>query len=239
MRVSVLIPSYKRPEEITLCLAGLLKNLDVHTYTVIVGFLKADRQSNIIKHSFSKAFNAHGIAFNASLYDDNIGKAQCLNKLFQSSVSTDQEFVVTLDNDMFIKKPIGELLSRAASLKLDLVGFGSRTFWVHLPPRNKCSATQMSPHLSVYQCAGIGGGMMLFPRKFLASTSWEDHNGVYGGVDGTMCLKTKNRAVLYWDADWMDHNCLKNDTPELKAYEQRKVELLRKTKIFPKGWDEC
>lgn len=239
-KISILIPSYKRPDVLAHTLKGLYDNTvhgDVYEVCIAVGLNQASLPERVISDRFNFVFEGLGIRFNYESYAENIGKAEMLNILFKL-YGADSEYIITLDNDMYIKKPWMHLIKRCESIDFDIMGFSSATFWAHDPIRGECASMEVGEYL-FYKPRSVAGGMMLFHSQFLKDHQWTNFGGVYGRDDADMCLKTDKKYVLFSDEDWLDHDPLGSSTPVLKAYKEKKEELYKKgTTVFSKGWDE-
>lgn len=239
-KITILIPSYKRPDVLAHTLKGLYDNTvhgDVYDVCIAVGLNKAGPLEVGVIDSYKFIFEGLGINFQFMSNKENIGKAAALNELFYI-YGRYSDYIVTLDNDMYIKKPWIHLIERCKSIDFDIMGFSSATFWAHDPIRENCASMEVGEHL-FYKPYSVAGGMMLFHSQFLKDHQWTNFGGVYGRDDADMCLKTDKKYVLFSDEDWLDHDPLCSSTPILKAYEEKKKELYKKgTTVFSKGWDE-
>lgn len=238
MNIIILIPSYKRSIVLDSTLKGLLDNHEpTHNIKICVGDNKTSIESETIIKSYVDKFKEKNIEFLYKLHPENIGKAECLNDLYNSFYKK-EDIIVTMDNDMVIKKPWYHFFDAFLSLDYDLLGVASKTFWMHLPEKSKCRSSNFDRYI-LLQPAGIAGGILLLKPSFLAQYLWSNHGGVYGEDDAGMVAKTWNRGVLDWQEDWLDHDPLMGSTPELEQYKNKKIELLNKKQyIFQKGWDE-
>jgi glycosyltransferase involved in cell wall biosynthesis len=240
--VAILIPSYKRTEVLKKTLEGLFENTRVDPNDpiqigifVALNYVSSDDLHTVA--SFYSTSKKLGFSYDCIGYPDNIGKAAALNDLF-IKFSGDYEYIVTMDNDMVIKLPWLHLLSTASKLDFQLIGFGSNTFWYHIPSREMSSGYPLDS-CEVYSLSEIAGGMMLFPRKTLEDNRWTNKGGVYGFDDAQMCLDVSKKFVLHWGDDWLDHDPLQSSTPELAHYHNRKQQFFSQGQyILKKGWDE-
>lgn len=242
-KIAILIPSYKRPEVLNLTLKGLLETVDANLYDIRIGVClnQATQKEISVTDSFKAAFREKGLSLAVIEERTNIGKAVALNELFDSVVKgifQDNEYVITLDNDMLLKIPWMHLIKDLEDFDFELMGFGSSLFWCHLPSRDLCTGQPFKKY-TLYPLHSIAGGMMLFPYSFLKNQRWTNNGGVYGEDDATMCTKANKKYVLAWDYDWLQHDPLLNSTEELKRYQSKKEALYSNSRfVFPVGWDE-
>jgi len=242
LKVAILIPSYKRLKvlEHTLCSLFFNSQMDAknnYEVGVFLGLNKAREEDIKIAHSFVEIASACNIFYAFVPYSDNIGKALALNDLFDK-YSSRYDYIVTMDNDMVIKKPWLHLINVALKKDFELTGFASTTFWAHLPKREECPFEEVDKYKFYQPYNGIAGGMMLFPRRTLEKHKWTNKGGVYGFDDAQMCLDVNNKGVLYDERDWLDHDPLSCSTPELKYYHDRKQHFFNQGQyILQKGWD--
>jgi glycosyltransferase involved in cell wall biosynthesis len=239
-KLSILIPSYKRPEVLSATLNGLLENtpqrgdFDVN---ISVGLNKASQEDTYVVNNYTLLFAEKGITFNSVFYEHNMGKATVLNVLLKLYAHS-PGLVITLDNDMVITKPWLHLVGICDAVDYDIIGFSGTRFWAHDPIRERCMSFNQGDY-KFYLPYSVAGGMMLFHHQFLKDNPWTNHGGVYGRDDATMCLLTKKKYVLHTDEDWLEHDPLNSSTPQLKSYEDKKKELYQNgTTVFPVGWDE-
>jgi hypothetical protein len=239
-KLAILIPSYKRPSVLEATLNGLFRNTPkegCYDICICVGLNKAAIEEIQIVDRFDAMFEHQGIPFHSIVYDNNIGKANILNVLF-TVYANHSDFIVTLDNDMVIRKPWLYLIGLCDVIDYDIMGFSSAKFWAHDPIRENCGFVGKDG-ITFYTPYSIAGGMMLFHHQFLKDHSWTNHGGVYGRDDATMCLLTKKKFVIHVDDDWLLHDPLNSSTPSLKGYEDKKKELYKAgVTVFPLGWDE-
>jgi glycosyltransferase involved in cell wall biosynthesis len=238
--VSILIPSYKRPEVLKKTLEGLYTNTfseKGYKISICLGLNKVSEKENKIASEYRDLFIKNNINFVLLSFEKNIGKAKALNSLLSSS-DKDSNYIITMDNDMVIKKAWLHYIDRADKIDYDLMGFSSAKFWAHEPSLKRCPYIDINGYI-FYKPVGIAGGMMLFHKEFLEKHTWTNHGGVYGRDDADMCLKTSKKYVLHSTEDWLDHDPLNSSTPLLKAYEDKKRSLYKRNiNIFPEGWDE-
>lgn len=242
--LSILIPSYKRPEVLEATLCGLLNNTcntNKFEVSIGVGLNKGGFEEDEILVKYEKFFNNRGMPFQSVSYENNIGKATILNILFKLYASK-SDLVVTMDNDMVISKPWLHLISLCDAIEYDIMGFCGARFWAHDPVRENCSYVGNfvdDKPITFYTPHSVAGGMMLFHSQFLKDNPWTNHGGVYGRDDASMCLLTNKKYVINSDEDWLVHDPLKDSTPILKNYEEKKKALYEEgTTVFPIGWDE-
>lgn len=239
-RVAILIPSYKRPDVLRYTLEGLYQNTasdNEFQVGLYIGLNKATDPEILVVKEYESKLKSKGIDFKYIFEEKNIGKAAVLNKLFDLYCSG-YDYIVTMDNDMYIKAPWLRYLSVSEKIDFELMGISCAGYWVHNPERGLCSSTVVNGS-TFYTPQGIGGGIMFFHYPFLDKNKWVDHDAVYGGVDAWMCLKTNKKYVLHCEEDWIFHDPLRCSTPILKSYEDKKQELVRANKrFFPAGWDE-
>lgn len=239
-KVSILIPSYKRPEVLDHTLKGLYDNTihgDIYEVSITVGLNKASHSDLDVVNRYGFIFEGLNIKFHSISYGTNIGKAAVLNDLFDL-IGKDSDYIVTLDNDMYIKKPWMHLIEQCDAIDYDIMGFSSAKFWAHDPIRESCPFTDVGDTL-FYKPYSVAGGMMLFHSQFLKDHEWSNFGGVYGRDDADMCLKTDKKYVLLNKEDWLDHDPLNSSTAALKAYEEKKKELYKNgVTVFQAGWDE-
>lgn len=239
-KLSILIPSYKRPEVLDATLRGLLQNTsqgENFDVNVAVGLNQATSLDISIVERYEKLFDEKGIPFRSVPYDNNIGKASVLNVLFRLYAGH-ADLVVTLDNDMVISKPWLQYIGYCDFMDYDIMGFSAARFWAHDPIRENCAFVGVGNHL-FYVPHGVAGGMMLFHAQFLRDHPWTNLGGVYGRDDASMCLLTDKKYVLHKDEDWLVHDPLSSSTPVLKVYEDKKKALYKNgVTVFPVGWDE-
>jgi glycosyltransferase involved in cell wall biosynthesis len=236
----ILIPSYKRPVVLEKTLGGLYLNTiqgSEYNIRIAVGLNQSTSYEEEIVHRYLYLFRRIGISLFVEKYKDNIGKAASLNQLLKL-YSNKCDYVITMDNDMVIIRPWLHIVRQCNKIEYDIMGFCGTQFWAHDPERSICSCI-IKDGLKFYTPFSIAGGMMLFHRSFLEKHSWTNYGGVYGRDDAAMCLLTKKKYVLDIEEDWIWHDPLKNSTPELKEYEDKKVDLYNKgTTVFQVGWDE-
>jgi hypothetical protein len=238
----ILIPSYRRELVLYKTLSGLLENTSPEKDGLKVGItvgLNAGREyERNLCWQFQRWFGLMGIPFSFRSRKDNIGKAAILNEMFEEQCGIEAKAVVTMDNDMVIKKPWLGLMQKAIGMDIDMVGFGSSTFWAHLPTREECEVMEYEG-CKVYKPYGVAGGMLLFKPEILKRYPWTNHGGVYGRDDATMCDCVDRKAVLHWDEDWLDHDPWGRKIPSLCSYDEKKKALYKSgTTVFPAGWDE-
>lgn len=236
----ILIPSYKRPMVLEKTLGGLYLNTvqgQVYNISMAIGLNQSTFKEEEISYRYTDLFRRIGIPLFIEKYKSNIGKAASLNQLFKL-YSNKCDYIITMDNDMVIIKPWIHIVKQCNKIDYDIMGFCGSHFWAHDPIRSNCQCI-VREGLKLYTPFSIAGGMMLFHRSFLEKHSWTNYGGVYGRDDATMCLYTKKKYVLDIEEDWIWHDPLKNSTPELKKYEDKKLGLYGKgTTIFQVGWDE-
>jgi len=242
--VAILIPSYKRPEVLKLTLEKLFTNTTVGSYPIgiFVALNKVTEESEKVVKPFISVADSLSIKYDWVSYKHNIGKANALNNLFNKFCGG-YEYIVTMDNDMVIDMPWGHLLDAAKEVNFDLMGFGSSTFWAHLPSRELCEGDYriIAEDYRLYRLDQIAGGMMLFPRQILEKHRWSNgsSSGVYGFDDAQMCLDVEKKYVLFWDRPWLSHDILSRSTEKLSEYQDKKEELFRRgIYVFDAGWDE-
>lgn len=236
----ILIPSYRRELVLYKTLSGLLENTEPEKVDlkvkIAVGLNAGREHERDLCWLFQRLFGSLGIPFVFRSYSENIGKAEVLNDLYRTQEGKDARAVITMDNDMVIKKPWLQLIKKAVPLDIDMVGFGSATFWAHLPPREECESFVYDGY-EIYRPYAVAGGMLLFKSEILDKYPWTNHGGVYGRDDATMCDNIHNRAVLHWKEDWLDHDPWGRKTQELSSYDEKKKALYKEgTTIFPVGW---
>jgi glycosyltransferase involved in cell wall biosynthesis len=241
--IVVLIPSYKRPSVLDLTLSSLFNNSrEVGTSLkyklgIYVALNKSSPEDLDIVTKFSEIAKQYGINYGWISYRENKGKAAALNDLF-NKVSGGYDYVVTLDNDMVIKMPWLHLIDTAEKKDFSLMGFGSDKFWAHIPRRDLCEGAPLDG-CTLYNMKQIAGGMMLFPREILEENKWTNKGGVYGFDDAQMCLDVDKKYVLHWSADWLEHDPMKDSSPDLKHYHDRKRHFFNKGQyILKEGWLE-
>lgn len=245
--LAILIPSYKRPEVLNFTLSGLQQTLKDFTDLVsgvwfdigiYVGLNKVDWMGLKVVSQYKDNFEKIGIDFGWEVYKDNIGKAACLNDLFNKRCPAPKfNYIITLDNDMYLKKPWLHLINK--KFDYDMIGFASPKFWAHIPAENDAEVIEIDGDIKTYRIPDIAGGMLLFHREFLERHPWTNLGGVYGRDDEQMCRKAEKKFVLKWEADWLEHDPLKSTTSELESYEKKKKDLYsRGITVFQKGWDE-
>lgn len=239
-KIVVLIPSYKRPEVLSLTLRGLFDNTvqgNDYDVSIAVGVNKVSQEDALVISRYNALFESMGIPFHSVLYKNNTGKAAALNSLHRI-YALESDYVVTLDNDMVISMPWMHRVGLCDRIDYDIIGFSSARFWVHDPIRERCPSTKVGD-LLFYAPYSVAGGMMLFHNQFLKKNEWTNFGGVYGRDDADMCLRTKKKYVLYSDEDWLAHDPLNSSTPALKEYENKKKALYKNgITVFPDGWDE-
>lgn len=239
-KVAILIPSYKRSEVLRMTLEGLYQNTasdEDFQVGLYVGLNKAsDFDIHVVK-SYENIFKNKNIDFKFISEKENIGKAAVLNKLYEFFCAG-YDYVVTMDNDMLIKRPWLKYLTISEKIDFELMGISCGGYWPHLPKREECPSITKE-NSKFFTPRGIGGGIMFFHYSFLGIHKWVGNGGVYGGVDAQMCLKTEKKYVLHCEEDWIAHDPISCSSPDLKSYEERKRELISTKKfIFPEGWDE-
>jgi glycosyltransferase involved in cell wall biosynthesis len=241
MKTLILIPSYKRQEVLNLTLKSLFA---VHKPSWEITVCVGDNQSTpetlgIILH--------YNVKYKYS--SQNLGKAEMLNRLLRD-FDGDYDVIVTMDNDMVLLKPWYHILDGFLRTSHDFCGVAAEKWWWHVPlDRAECDSWEtnepdniLREHVQFYNPVGIAGGLLLFRPEFLRAHPWTNQGGVYGAEDGLMCQTTRNRAVIYWDEDWLQHDPLSSapDVPEsLRTYQEKKRILNEAgTMIFPEHWDE-
>lgn len=239
-KLSILIPSYKRPLVLEYTLNHLLKNIENNTnfsINIVVGLNKATNREKYIVNVFENKFKEIDIDFKSVSYENNIGKAKMLNILFKI-FAYKSDFIITMDNDIVILKPFLKYLNLCELVDYDIMSFSSARYWAHNPIKEVCPFITVQSTI-FYTPINVGGGILLFHNDFLKAHPFEDNNGVYGKVDLSMCLKTKKIYVLDIKDDVFLHDPLRNDYPELIIYENKKQSLIKKgITVFPKDWDE-
>lgn len=248
IKVAVLIPSYKRPEVLRKTIASLISWTSIDTMLapilfevgLFVAVNEYTQEDMEVITSFIKPALDAKIKYAWVTYTENKGKAAALNDLFDK-FSDGYDYIITMDNDMVIKNTWLHLVDAASRTALELVGFGSSTFWAHQPRRELLEGkyfTLMDTY-NIYNIDQIAGGMLLFPRKTLEEHKWTNKGGVYGFDDAQMCLDVKKKGVIHWPQDWLDHDPLGSSTPGLKYYHDRKQQFFDKGQyILPEGWDK-
>lgn len=239
-KLSILIPSYKRPSVLLNTLEGVsntLRNSSDFDIGVYIGLNKVTSDTLCVAEKFKKVFYDLGIKYEFLLYKDNEGKAFVLNDLFDK-FAKHYDYVITMDNDMYLKLPWLDLVKSAITIDFDILGFGSPAFWAHVPPKEITEFFEISNY-KIYKSLGIAGGIMLFPKSFLIKNPWTNMGGVYGIDDAQMCLKTSKKYVIYWERDWLEHDPLAKSLPDLKDYHERKEKFIKQNiYVLQKGWDE-
>lgn len=243
--MAILIPSYKRPQVLDLTLSGVYNTIDCDLYEINIGVVlnQARPEDVSVADKYKGMFLQKNVSFTVIVERVNIGKAEALNKLFdevsKKASFGEEDYVITMDNDMYLKMPWMHIIKDVEDLDFELLGFGSTKFWCHLPERSKCNGEPYKKRYTLYALTSIAGGMMLFPWGFLNKHQWTNHGGVYGEDDATMCTIAKKKYVLAWDQDWLLHDPLMNSTDELRQYQSKKEALYAKQKyVFEPGWDE-
>ena len=239
-KLSILIPSYKRPNVLERTLNGLLDNTasdENFEINVGIGFNKYSSIEVGISNWYNTLFKSKNIKYSSLFYDHNVGKAVVLNELFKK-YANDSDLVITMDNDMLIKMPWTHYVTLSDLIDYDIMGFSSSRFWAHDPIMEKCPSTESNGR-KFFSPYSVAGGIMLFHRDFLANNPWTNHGGVYGRDDASMCLLTQKKYVLHSDENWLDHDPLSSSTADLKLYEDKKKALYKSgVTVFPEGWDE-
>ena len=240
LNLSILIPSYKRPQVLATTLNGLAKTLNYHpgyNIGIYIGLNKASTIDITTVDSFRPVFKSLDISYDYTPYIENEGKAKALNNLLSTYVKS-SDYVITMDNDMQLKMPWLHLIDIAKKTDFELLGFGSITFWAHIPTKEQCEFFEVDNY-KFYKPQGIAGGMLLFPTYFLKEHPWTNFDGVYGRDDEQMCLKTSKKYVLHRSEDWVVHDPLGPSTDDLNHYHACKRKLFSKGQyVFMKGWDE-
>lgn len=241
-KLLILIPSYKRPQVLDLTLDSLIA---VHgpawNVTVAVADNKWSSETHQVLYDHIEKFKAAGIDYHFECNADNIGKARALNGLMVFD-NFEPDVIVTMDNDMVLHKPWYWLVHEFVNSPYDFIGVASPKWWWHLPlTREECTFEDCGA-VRVYKPGGIAGGLLMFKPEFLRAHKWTNKGGVYGVDDGLMNLKTQNRAVFYWEKDWLEHDPLSygpNPPPDLLKYLKKKEALnVAGVQVFPEGWDE-
>ena len=239
-KLSIFIPSYKRPEVLDMTLKGLYDNTvsgNEYNVEIYLALNKAGEADVNVAKSYVDIFKNKGILFKYHCHIKNVGKAKALNNLFDIS-SKDSDYIVTMDNDMVIRMPWLHYVTEANSIKYDIMGFCSSLFWAHDPIRERCPFINYNG-FTFYKPYSVAGGMMLFPYNFLKDNKWTNHGGVYGRDDAEMCLRAKEKYVYNSEEPWLEHDPLKGTSDLLKDYEDKKVKLYESgITVFKDGWDE-
>ena len=139
-RVAILIPSYKRPDVLRYTLEGLYQNTasdEEFQVGLYVGLNKASDQEVLIVEEFKDKFKSKGIDFKYISEEKNIGKAAVLNKLFDLYCAG-YDYIVTMDNDIYIKKPWLKYLLISEKIDFELMGISCGGYWPHVPQRENC-----------------------------------------------------------------------------------------------------
>jgi len=237
--LAILIPSYKRPEVLEATLKGLLDTIQEATtgVSIYLGLNSPDERVLKVAEDYKELFSSKGISYYYISSQRNIGKAEMLNMLFEG-YCLGKELIITMDNDMVLKKPWLAMIEVAQDLDFEMMGFASSTFWVHLPSKDKCKAEPVGDY-NLYNVPDIGGGMLLFKRDILEKHKWTNLGGVYGRDDEQMCRKLSKKVVFEWPVDWLDHDPLSISTPVLEMYTRKKKDLYKRgITVFSEGWDE-
>lgn len=238
----ILIPSYRRDLVLYKTLDGLLQNtapsVDFEV-SICVGLNAGREYERELCWLFQRMFGLLGLPFVVQNFKENVGKAAALNDMFNRQNGQDWRAVVTMDNDMVVKKPYWlKIIKKAMTLDLDMIGFSSANFWAHLPKREECKPEPCGNY-TLYRPYGVAGGMLLFKPSILVRHPWTNHGGVYGRDDATMCEVVENKAVLHSDNDWLDHDPWARKTEELQRYDSRKKALYAAgTMVFHEGWEK-
>ena len=243
MNVLILIPSYKRARVIDLTLAKLIEyHQPTHDVTICVADNKTSPATDAAIRKHKDSANAKGIEFNNVFNEKNIGKAKALNILLEMYDAPKYDTIVTMDNDMVVKMPWYNTIDSFMKTGFDFVGVGSKTFWYHYPTNADRLTVEKIDDFHIVRITSIAGGMLIHKPNFIRSFKWTNAGGVYGEDDGQMCRNTSNKAVLYRNEDWLDHDPLTFTdvaTNELKEYDNKKLTLLKnRTYVFSEGWDE-
>ena len=237
-RLLIMIPTYKRPEVFRFTLQNLCQHTQkrVVDIDVVIGMNKATITDRDTVLACRKSHETLDFRINYIEFEDNIGKADCLNTIVDRYFR-DHRYVMCLDNDMWIKELWIDMIGALSSVDFDMLGFASRGFWAHVP--DKGGDYQPLGIYQLYKRDGIAGGMSLYSRDFIRDHKFMGYGGVYGGVDGTASSQASKKHVFYWDCDWLVHDPYQRSTKILTEYEDKKRELIDKgTFVFPKGWDE-
>jgi len=237
-KVLIMIPSYKRAPVLEFTLKHLCLNIEHGKYDVeiVVGLNKASRVERDIVIEQRKLSETRDLVINYIEFEHNVGKAECLNTIVGRHFRG-HDFVLNIDNDMWIKEPWLDMLTYLESIDYDMVGFGSTHFWSHTPGID-ANYDELSKY-RLYKRPHIAGGMSLYSPAFIETYKFFGHDRVYGGVDGHSCTQAVKKYVLYADTPWLEHDPLGGSTEDLRHYAERKSLLLSKQEIFFKeGWDE-
>jgi len=237
-KLLIMIPTYKRPEVFQFTLQSLCQSTQkgVVDIDVVVGMNKATVTDRNTVLTCRKLYETLDFRINYIEFEDNIGKADCLNTIVDRYFR-DHRYAMSLDNDMWIKLPWVDMIGALSSIDFDMLGFASQFFWAHVPGIG--DDYQLLDSYRLYKRDGIAGGMSLYSKDFIKDHKFMGYGGVYGGVDGTSSSQASKKYVLYWDCDWLVHDPYQRSTEILTEYEDKKREFIDKgIFVFPKGWDE-
>lgn len=232
--------NYKRPKVLDLTLESFLKCHEQKDWKVT--FCIYDNQSSFatneeILRKWADFYEDALINFSYYTNNENIGKDAALNFMLNNDV-TDYDIIASIDNDMVLLKPWYWLLDTFMNCSFDYVGFASKQFWMHIPKKDECLYELSDYCNKVYQPQTIAGGLLLFKPEWIRAHPWKITGGVYGMTDGNLCLSTQNRAVFYWDEDWLVHDPL-TAQGHYSEYNKAKLDLNAKgINIFKERWDE-
>lgn len=247
--IDILIPTYNRQKIFGRTLDSIACTiLDRYNFdfevNVRVGILDTNPTEAI--RECDRVYEDTGLDADYIAYRDNIGKARCLNDMVRRLNRA--EWVITLDNDMTFNENWLHIVDAAIhlrkSLKWNYVGFGGKNHFIHLPDKIEETNTYLFPHndRKYYVSApyGIGGGMLLFHNDFLSHYIWKNNGGgVYLGDDARLSAYTKDKFVIYYDADWISHDKYAALYPEYQKYYNRKMQqIISGNEVYQKGWDK-
>lgn len=244
MKLSICIPSYKRPLVLKHTLEGLIQNLTPYFFDVniAVGVLgEEDYDSMELVRDIYES--DRDIRFDYWIYNENIGKAHCLNHLF-TTFAHDSDYILTMDNDMYIKEPFLHIVEAAIYARpntyWDFVGFGATNYFQHVLASNitmpRVDFGYDGKKYTYCYPLGIGGGMQLLTNQFITDHPFQSNGGgVYLGEDEYYSRITRNRGVVLYDTDWVEHNPFGHLYQEYEDIKHKRVESGQT--VFQPGWD--
>ena len=250
LNLKILIPTYRRAKIFKHTLDSLFDTIDESIFNVEIhiGILADDIET--MEYYIQRKKNPNVGFTSCKFYRTNIGKAKCLNDLFNTYCwHDDTDFVLTLDNDIVFYQPwlkhIETVVSTTYMLKWDFFTFSGKNCFMTMPDNLEqmtfiADYQYKSEIYNIRWAMAQGGGMVLYPYLWLDDHPFESiGDGVYLGEDEAHCRATNRRYVLYHDSDWIRHDPHADLYPEYKQYYEKKTKQIEEGNYyFAPDWDK-